>query len=392
MIRLVSYSSQNIGCGIADYNQHLLAAMAGSIERETVAVTYDRIPIHRLRPLVELRRRYGKLAASADRHDVVLLQYYDRLWNGTRPIENTFPLFLKHIHKPMVMVLHEWPKQPPNTARAGSPPVRVAKSLLHWSVRRWEIGGADYSTWVNETMFKRMAHIVVMTRELADRLVRVGVPEERISVEQFPVHRMAPPCWSETEVRERYGLGDRRVLLLLGAAHPRKGYELAIRAMAKLPPDIVLVMVCPTRTEVTKQQVQVLLDLAKQVGVADRVVHIDFLESPELASVFAISQIALSPFTSVTGSSSVAHFIAGALPILASDLPTLRETRDAGAGMVMFKPGDVDDLRDQVLAVLANEGLRRQLAGKNRDYADHYSFEGLAERMSRIIERIAGAR
>ncbi|HEY5952021.1 MAG TPA: glycosyltransferase family 4 protein [Kofleriaceae bacterium] len=384
-LRMISYSSGYQACGVADYNRHLTAALPPRVDCTTIHYPTIRVGRHHPRELLALRREYSDLAAMSDAYDVVLMHWATRYWNGSRPVENTFPLFAKRIRRPIVMVLHEWPIVAPER-HAGALPVRLAKRALTaaWSIR--DIGIRDYQRWFARDMFHRMAHIIVHSSELRDRLLAAGVAAERISVERFPLHELPRPAWSSAQVRERFALHGKRALLLLGHPVPRKGFDLAVRALAKLPSDVVLVLVCSESSPQERQWVNDLREVARDAGVADRLITPGFLDDAELAAMFQAVDLALSPFREVTGSSSLAHFLAARLPVIASDLPPIRETAEQGAGLRLFTAGNADALASEISTALAKRQLLDELRSSTSRYAAATTFNVLAGKLRQLAE------
>lgn len=391
-MKVIAYTSGLQPCGIADYDGHLAPAMSSRMTRETVRFPTERASRDRPRELYALRRRYRALAARSDEFDAVLLHWVTRFWNGARPVENMFPAFLHRVNRPIVMVLHEWPTVPPLHHYTGGAAARLAKRALTYAWLARDVHQLDYARWLERDMFARMSRIVVHTPDLRDRLRAAGVAADAITVERFPLHDIARPALTADETRARFGLRDRRVLLLLGHPTPRKGYDVAVRALAELPSDVVLMLVCPQRDAAARARVDELRALATEVGAGDRLLASDFLDDATLASVFAVTTLALSPFTTVTGSSSLAHFLAGGLPIVASDLPGIRDAAGAGAGIALAPPGDPHALAAAIQRVLDTPGRLAELRAGTRRYAETTTFPALARSLETLLRAAAEER
>lgn len=384
--RLISYSSGYDRCGVNDYNFNLMKSMRALMPCETVRMPARRVGPDRLWSLLRLRREHLRLAAESDRYDVVLVQYHSSFWNGTRPVANTLPLFLRRIRKPVVMVLHEWPTAPARTTHEGVLPVRLAKTVVRRSLQLKELRGVDYADWIRESMFQRMAHIIVHTPEFPERLLQAGVPPDRISLERFPTHTMPEPCWSVEETIDRLRLRGRRTLVLFGMPVPRKGFDLAVKALASLPEDVALVLTCSEARGYERASVDSLREMARDLGLGDRFITTGYLDGPQLASLFGAADLALSPFTSVSGSSSIAHFISAGIPVVASDLPPIRHVTEGGAGIRLFTPGSVADLAENILAVIDSKPLQLEMRRKNRRYSAENDFDSLCGKVRGIVE------
>ncbi|MBX6311514.1 MAG: glycosyltransferase family 4 protein [Isosphaeraceae bacterium] len=345
---------------------------------DTITLPAAGVTRNRLGALWRYRRYYAGLAAKADDYDVALLEFHTDFWNGTRPGESTLPVFLRRLRRPAVMILHEWPELPEPEAYSGIWPVRVAKGAACAMIRAHDLRGGDYALWLQGRMFRRMAHIVVHDQELRDRLITAGMAAGRVTLRMHPVFPLPEACWSRTEVDERFGIKGRRVLLLFGFPDPRKGYDLAVRALASLPADTVIVLAGSARSEHDGRQVERLRQLAGECGVTDRFLITGYLEGPQLAAVLHRATLALAPFRSVTGSGSISHFLAAGLPVVASGLPSIAALATAGAGIRLFPAGDIQKLSEAVASLLGDPAARDDLRRRNEGFIECNTFEALA--------------
>lgn len=391
-MRLVSFSSGLSICGIADYNRHLVPELARRMDVETVKIPIARASRDELGRVLALRREFTALAAMADAFDVALVHWVTRFWNGGRPVENMFPVFLNRLKRPMILVLHEWPTIPQVHHYVGSLPARLAKRALTSAWLAHDVGQLDYVRWLERDMFRRAGRIIVHTTELRDRLTATGIPSGTISVQRFPLHEMPAPAWSADKVLDRFGLRGKRALLLLGHPVERKGFDLAVRALAMLPPDVVLFLVCPQQDPAQRANVEALRVLAREQGVADRLITSDYLDDAQLASVFRAVTMALSPFRSVTGSSSLAHFLAAGVPVVASDLPPIRRAVEDGAGIRVFPVGDSGALASEIAGALAEPGALAAMRSANARYGAETSFAALADAVAGLAEDVTRKR
>ena len=391
-MRLLSVSSGLSICGIADYNRHLTPELARRIDVETVKLPIARASRDDLRGVLALRREFTALAARADAFDVALVHWVTRFWNGARPVENMFPAFLDRLRRPMILVLHEWPTIPQVHHYVGPLFSRLAKRALTSAWLARDVGQLDYVRWLERDMFHRAARIVVHTTELRERLTANGIAPSMISVQRFPLHEMPEPAWSTDDVLDRFGLRGKRALLLLGHPVERKGFDLAVRALVTLPPDVVLLLVCPQQEPAQRANVESLRTLAREHGVADRLITSDYLDDAQLASVFRVMTMALSPFRSVTGSSSLAHFLAAGVPVVASDLPPIRQAAEDGAGIRVVPAGDSSALARMIADTLAEPGALAAMRSANARYGGETSFAALANAITGLAEDVTSKR
>ena len=151
-------------------------------------------------------------------------------------------------------------------------------------------------------------------------------------------HGVPPPQarHSRADTLRRFGIsGDRRILLNTGRLTDQKNQHVLIRALAQVPlARLVIAGEGPLRGHYTA--------LALQLGVADRVHLLGDIMRDDIADLLAAADLFVFPSTWETfGLSAVEAAMAG-LPIVASDLPVLREvlTADGDAAAVFAPPFD----------------------------------------------------
>jgi glycosyltransferase involved in cell wall biosynthesis len=160
-----------------------------------------------------------------------------------------------------------------------------------------------------------------------------------------------PAPLRQVDWKERLGIAPAsRVLVAAGRLTPQKNYETAIKALA-LRPDSHLAIAGdgPLRDSLEA--------LAGGLNVRERLHLPGSLQRAELGDFFAIADIYLSPSNWETfGLAAVEAQMAG-LPVIATDLPVLREVLGAAADptTLAFHPvGDAQALATAIDAMLAS--------------------------------------
>ncbi|HEX6230669.1 MAG TPA: glycosyltransferase family 4 protein, partial [Actinomycetota bacterium] len=78
------------------------------------------------------------------------------------------------------------------------------------------------------------------------------------------------------------------------------------------------------------------------------------------------------------------------LPIVASDLPAIREVVEAGRNAVLVPPGSSADLAAAIGALLADEARRTSMGPRSRwIFEERFTLERSATRMVQLFERVA---
>ena len=377
-MKVVGYTSGAQPCGIADYHRKVATGLAA------VGVQCDTVPlptgsVYRDRPVAlwKQRRLYAGLAARSGAYDAVLLDLLTH-WNGLRAGENTLPAFINHLRGPLLMIVHEWPPVLDPESDSQSLPKRLVTQLAGLAIRLGERKGLPYEEWMAKRVFARADHILVHARVLRDRLLAVGIPEERVTFQIFPIPKVHDRVGSKVVDEFARRFAHRRKIVVFGFPHPRKTLEHAIQALPQMPADVMLMFVGGIEGEFRRHYVRSLQEIASGLGVLDRIEFLGEVPEPSLPFAFELAEFALAPFSYATGSASFSYLIAEGMPIVASNLPEHETLVQDGAGIVIFKTGDVSALAEAVNVLLNDQEGRRRLAAQNRAFAERHTYNNLA--------------
>lgn len=214
-------------------------------------------------------------------------------------------------------------------------------------------------------------HLFVHTEQMKRELrACFGVTEAKISVIPFPINNIAPNTGlSSSEARQRLGLGGfHKVLLFFGWIAPYKGLEYLIDAMAVLAPTdpsyrLVIAGLpknCQPYWEAIKRRLS-----NPQLGscVIER---IQFIPDADIESYFKGADVAVLPYVYIFQSGVVFLSYNFGLPVIATDVGSLRDCIVEGRTGFVCKPRDPIDLANQIAAYFASE-LYEQLPVRRRE-------------------------
>lgn len=168
-----------------------------------------------------------------------------------------------------------------------------------------------------------------------------------------------------------------KVILIFGHMGPYKGVPVMLNAFEELrseKPNVKLVVAGsshPNFPAFLDQYVKMTIPKVEFIG---------YVPSENLAQVFNMADVVVLPYTTTTGTSGVFHLACGyGKPIVASDLPEIREILDEGASALLVPAGDVQALKDAILKVLSDEKLATRMSEQNLRYAQRESWSIVAE-------------
>lgn len=121
-------------------------------------------------------------------------------------------------------------------------------------------------------------------------------------------------------------------------------------------------------------------------GVAASVSFVGAIEHSALADHFRRATILVLPSLWEGFGLVVVEALGCACPVVASDLPALRDLLQDGHAGRLFRVGDPKDLKEQVCALLADERLRELLADTGRSSVlERFDWNSLAQRYRSVL-------
>ncbi|GAA1856362.1 glycosyltransferase family 4 protein [Asanoa iriomotensis] len=191
-------------------------------------------------------------------------------------------------------------------------------------------------------------------------------------------------------VRERYGIGDRPVVVCVSRLVPRKGQDALIRAMPAIRaavPDALLLLVSggPNYERLRR--------LAASVGVADHVVFTRGVPWEELPAHYAAGDVFAMPCRTrgrgldVEGLGIVyLEASATGLPVVAGDSGGAPDAVREGETGYVVDGRDIDQIADRVATLLADPALAERMGRAGRAWVERdWQWQTQATRMRALL-------
>lgn len=311
---------------------------------------------------------YAQMGRALNLGDIVHVQHSYAFFQGMRPWNSRWQTLLGQMDRGVVLTIHELDDR--------------ATGAYHLPAA-WELA---YKRWFNARAFLHPAisEWIVHSSLIEQALLELGAPAERVHYWRHPVSAEPPPLPDAEAARRRFGLEEKRVLTIIGFLARRKGYDLAIEALAKLPDDVVLLCAGGEHAADRTRPTEWVKELAKAAGVSERVRVTGFLSEKDFLQALAATNLVLAPFREVSGSGSLALAIAHRLPILAAGLPPLADI-DC---LERFPVGDADALALSAKLLLEHPQHLEKLNRMTQEYAAENTYEALAARTVELYTRL----
>ncbi|ARK31795.1 glycosyltransferase family 4 protein [Halalkalibacter krulwichiae] len=228
----------------------------------------------------------------------------------------------------------------------------------------------QYLTYYNLTLLKQwiwkymawfhrpFSKVYVPSESTRESLVRKGV-HDRIELWKRGVdHTLFTPAQRGAEVREKYQIKQKHILLFVGRLAPEKDVELAIQTFTSLPQTI-------------KQDSHLLIvgdgPLLKPLSTqicSENITFTRFLEGEELAKVYAASDVFLFPSATETFGNVVLEAMSSGIPVVCANTGGVKHLIQHGETGLMCKEKDLDSFVSAVTFLLTNPITRLRWGSK----------------------------
>ncbi|MCX7967563.1 MAG: glycosyltransferase [Armatimonadetes bacterium] len=354
-MKIAMVTSWGVQCGIARYAEELVESL-----KQFPNCQVDILPAG-VQVWKEQKRTLGwfqerlywlEIAAKTKDTDLVHIQFAPHFFGGLKPFRNLLPFFLNSLTKPTVVTVHE-------IDLTGSPLMKFVK------------------VWVQRRLFRaeKVSRLIALTNFAADQLKRLGYENVKVIPMWVPSLKSAIPA---EEAKQRLGLIDRFVVTVFGFIVARRGYETLLDALQLLPDDTLLVFAGgPHPLDRTGYYAKLIARIAEHPN-RSRIHVTGYLPDEKVDLWLAASDVVVAPFRHLSGSASLMRVLAHGKPVVASDLPPLRELAEQSGALILVPPDDFEAIAEAVKG-LKNlvERVRYELSARN--FASQQTAHKIAE-------------
>jgi glycosyltransferase involved in cell wall biosynthesis len=229
----------------------------------------------------------------------------------------------------------------------------------------------------------RVDRLVVITHRLRELYVAGGIPAERVLVapDGVDVAQFEPPM-DRAEARKQLGLPvEAKIVCYTGHLFEWKGVYVLADAALHLP-DVLFLIVGGMAQDRERLRVYIAQRSIKNVRLID---HVPPTKVPSFlfaADVLVLPNISREPISSeYTSPLKIFEYMASGTPIVATDLPAVREVLKDGENAVLVAPDEPQALAAGIECVLGNLQSAARIGWRAREDVEQYTWEKRARRI-----------
>lgn len=260
-------------------------------------------------------------------------------------------------------------------------------------------------SWLNRLTLKiqyRLAdHIFVHTEKMKSELLDdFGVRERAVTVIPFGINNSVPDSDLTTrQAKQKLGIGTGdRTILFFGNIGPYKGLDLLVTAFQRIAArnrNYRLIIAGKPRGGCEKYLNEIQKAISRDTNWARVTQRIGYVPDEETELYFKAADVLVLPYTQVSQSGVLFLGYSFGLPVIATDVGSLREDLVQGKTGFLCKPHDPDGLAEAIEEYFESD-LFRFLDNRRqeiRDYAnERHSWDAVGETTRKVYEELSGSR
>lgn len=187
----------------------------------------------------------------------------------------------------------------------------------------------------------------------------------------------------ERELRKRYGLQHRQIVLCVASKRRHKNLAALVSALALISPERRPVLVCPGYSTPYERE---LLDLADRLGVLKNVKMLSWITSEELEGLYEAAACLACPSLHEGFGLPVLEAMVRGVPVACSSRGALAEV--AGDAAITFDPTQPNSIAAGIELLLSDPIKRAELREMGIKRASGYSWQVAAKEIMAVYESV----
>ncbi|MCS6848706.1 MAG: glycosyltransferase family 1 protein [Anaerolineae bacterium] len=256
------------------------------------------------------------------------------------------------------------------------PEVMSADGMRYYSRIRWSASVADRIIAVSH--FTRQDILRLIPEAAPEKVVVVHeAADEKLKIENGELKREWPTPHSQ------FSIFNFQFILFVGTLEPRKNLSTLLRALARLPAEVRLVVV-----GAVGWRNEALGDVARELGVADRVTFAGWVSDDELDALYCRARLLVMPSLSEGFGLPVLEAMSRGTPVVCSSAGSLPEI--AADAALLHEPMDDAELAQHIHALWMDDALHAEYARRGLARAQRFSWARAARETLAVYREALG--
>lgn len=240
-----------------------------------------------------------------------------------------------------------------------------------------------------------------LTQTVREEYLALGIADEKIRIipngEEFVRFSKARDNQQKISgIREKFAVGDKKLILTTGRYHPKKGYDLIpeiAKALKDKEIDFVWV-VAGKKTPILEDKYPECSELG--IICSDKYIKSDVedafsLPPDSLLQLYCAADVFVLPTLMETFGMVLVEAMAAGLPIVTTDAPGVKDVIDDGETGIQAVTGDIDSISESIIQVIEDRDLATKMTTNGLKLAkEFYDWNKVSAKYLEFYQHLAG--
>ena len=236
-------------------------------------------------------------------------------------------------------------------------------------------------------MLRSAGMVITATQAIRQEIAaRFKTNAQRIAVTPYAPRQIFQPLPADECARARQRLGvDENFILYVGTIEPRKNLVTLVRAFAQIlqqtsfRPQLVI-------AGGEGWMMDEFHELISKADLGDRIHFTGYVDDEDLVALYSSCRVFVYPSVYEGFGLPPMEAMACGAPVIAGDIPVLRETLADSA--LLVEPLDANSLANAIVSVLGDENERLRLSTLSRQRAEQFSWSETARMTLEVYKQV----
>ncbi len=243
-----------------------------------------------------------------------------------------------------------------------------------------------YTYFYREVPAKMADVVTTYTQEQKNELVgRFGIDAGKVEVLPIGVDFRALSSKPKKDMRKKFGLGKKFVVLNVGRVLEQKNILMILSALAKLRnKNIFFIHIGPVRD---RDYDKALKSFAEENALTENTLFLEYLPRNELLEFYKCADAYVQASRTESFGITVVEAMAAGIPVLTTNVGVAREIINDGKNGFIIK--SESDIAEIIAPLAENKKLRKRIGAKGQETARAFDWEKIIGRLEKIYRRVS---
>ena len=241
---------------------------------------------------------------------------------------------------------------------------------------------AENYLWKGFSKVFNQASLVTTPTETGARLIRPRLKVKVIAISSGISLTDFNPFGDTREIKKRYSLPDKPILLYVGRLDPEKHIEEMLQAVALVVKkiDFCFVVVGKGTSKIPLEK------LTNQLGITDNVIFTGFVPDEDLPYFYKVSRCFIIASIAELLSLSTLQAMASGLPIISVNAGALPELVKDEMNGYLYKEGDIPRIVQSIEDIIIHDDVYTKMSEKSLEYVQQHDINKTLESFEKLYQ------